>query len=390
MIYKLKELGSFKNGVNFPKGSYGKGIKIVNVKDLFPSHFIDLTDLSELKENVIKNQEQYLLRQGDILFTRSSLVQSGTGMCAMVENPEEEVVYCGFIIRFRPNVEIVNPYYLTYLLRSQKYRQMFIQFAAQTTITNLNQKSLGEVEVDIPNMEEQNKIATTLKLFDDCIVINSATNDVLLQEALSLFGKEYTDSSRDIKAQEKPLYDFADYINGAAFKPDELGDEGLPVIKIAELKSGVNNTTRYFAGDKGEKYLVHNKDILFSWSGNPDTSIDLFVWSQGEGILNQHTFNVKSKYNCPWFTFLLLKSHKSVFTHIASNKQTTGLGHVTMSDLKRLTFPFSIEKMLSFEKMITPIMDLYYENMLSNHSLKEMRDTLIPRLMSGEVDLDFV
>ncbi len=183
------------------------------------------------------------------------------------------------------------------------------------------------------------------------------------------------------------MYDFADYINGAAFKPNELGDKGLPVIKIAELKAGITNSTQFFVGDKDLKYLVFNKDILFSWSGNPETSIDVFVWSDGNGILNQHTFNVKSKFNCPWFTYLMLKHFKPEFTHIASNKQTTGLGHVTVADLKRLTFPFNLSMIQEFESRIAPSMDLYYGNLLENKKLSQLRDFLLPKLMSGNIDV---
>lgn len=210
-------------------------------------------------------------------------------------------------------------------------------------------------------------------------------NENLLKQALCLFEEEFV-TKADID-EELPLYDFADYINGAAFKPDELGDVGLPIIKIAELKAGVTGSTRFFSGDKGRKYLVHNKDILFSWSGNPETSIDIFIWSEGDGVLNQHTFNVKSKYGCPWFTFLMLKYHKPAFKRIASNKQTTGLGHVTAADLKRLTFPFDIERMNDFESRVTPIMDLFYENLLENRMLSSLRDSLLPKLMSGELDV---
>lgn len=187
-----------------------------------------------------------------------------------------------------------------------------------------------------------------------------------------------------------PLYDFAEYINGAAFKPKELCDSGLPVIKIAELKAGITDSTKYFAGKKDDKYLVFNKDILFSWSGNPDTSIDAFVWSSGEGILNQHTFNVKSKYDCKWFTFLLLKYHKPIFSRIASDKQTTGLGHITAADLKRLTFPFDLNEIRAFEQLVSPMMELYYKNLLENSYLSNIRDTLLPKLMSGELDVSAI
>ena len=201
---------------------------------------------------------------------------------------------------------------------------------------------------------------------------------------------EHSFSSTDGTGREIPLYDFADYINGAAFKPNELGNQGLPIIKIAELKSGITDSTRYYDGDKGDKYLVENKDILFSWSGNPDTSIDIFIWADGKGILNQHTFNVKPKYGHPWFTYLLLKHFKPEFARIAGNKQTTGLGHVTAADLKRLTFGYDRSKMDSFEQEISPLMDMYYLHLVENKQLAALRDALLPKLMSGEIDLSAV
>ena len=160
----------------------------------------------------------------------------------------------------------------------------------------------------------------------------------------------------------------------------------MPIIKIAELKNGITASTKYYDGFKGEKYLVHNKDILFSWSGNPDTSVDIFIWTHGKAILNQHTFNVKSNTGHRWFTFLMLKYFKPEFSRIASNKQTTGLGHVTAKDLKRLTFIFSESAIEAFEREVSPFMEMVYSNMMENQQLAQFRDNLLPRLMSGEID----
>lgn len=187
--------------------------------------------------------------------------------------------------------------------------------------------------------------------------------------------------------ESRPLYDFADYTNGAAFKKEDYSASGLPIIKIAELKNGITDSTQFFDGDKGEKYLIHDKDILFSWSGNPDTSIDVFIWASGDAILNQHTFNVKSKEGFRWFLYLMLKYLKPQFAQIASNKQTTGLGHVTAADLKRLTFIYDRDEIASFEEMIEPTMEMIFSTMLENRSLISLRDSLLPRLMSGEIDV---
>ena len=207
----------------------------------------------------------------------------------------------------------------------------------------------------------------------------------MLQQAMTLFVHTFVDNPPS--GESRSLYDFADYINGAAFKQDDYSASGLPIIKIAELKNGITDSTQFFAGDKGEKYLIHDKDILFSWSGNPDTSIDIFIWASGDAILNQHTFNVKSKEGFRWFVYLMLKYFKPEFTQIASNKQTTGLGHVTASDLKRLRFIYDRDEIASFEALIEPTMEMVFSNMLENRSLISLRDSLLPRLMSGDIDV---
>jgi type I restriction enzyme S subunit len=163
----------------------------------------------------------------------------------------------------------------------------------------------------------------------------------------------------------RSLFDFANYINGTSFKKDEYSDTGIPIIKIAELKNGITNSTQRFSGEKDEKYYIKNKDIL----------------------LNQHTFIVKTNDGTPWFVYHLLKHFKKEFSHIASNKQTTGLGHVTVSDLRRLQFPYDLELMKAFEQIVSPIMETYYRNLCENQQLAFLRDSLLPKLMSGELSV---
>ena len=252
----------------------------------------------------------------------------------------------------------------------------------------ITRDTFANIEVDIPDAETQKRISSVLADIDNKIEVNDAINDNLLAQAQALFTQRFI--TDDIEGNEKPLYDFADYINGAAFKPSECGEHGLPIIKIVELKNGITDSTKYFDGFKGEKYLIQDKDILFSWSGNPDTSIDIFIWTHGRAILNQHTFNVKSNTGHRWFTFLMLKHFKPEFSRIASNKQTTGLGHVTANDLKRLTFIFNETAIETFEQEISPFMETIYSNMIENQRLELLRDSLLPKLMSGEIDVSDV
>ena len=257
-----------------------------------------------------------------------------------------------------------------------------------SAIPSTDRYEIYAIETELPAITTQRKIVGVLEELDHKIDVNDKINDNFQQQAHALFEQRFVWS--DLDGEEKPLYDFADYINGAAFKPSECGDHGLPIIKIAELKNGITESTRYFDGFKGEKYLIRDKDILFSWSGNPDTSIDIFIWTHGDAILNQHTFNVKS-YTCHrWFTYLLLKYYKPEFSRIASNKQTTGLGHVTASDLKRLTFIYNKAAIEAFEDEISPLMNMIYNNMIENLRLAQLRDSLLPKLISGELDVSAI
>lgn len=189
------------------------------------------------------------------------------------------------------------------------------------------------------------------------------------------------------------IYSLAGFINGAAYKAFEpnLDKRGLPIIKIAELKSGVTEQTAFSDKSMPEKYHLTTGDILFSWSGNPDTSIDTFVWTYGDAWLNQHIFKVTPPNIIGERSFVLiaLKSLKPIFAEIARNKQTTGLGHVTVADLKRLQIIKPGPNVLAaWDHLVSPYVNQILALTLQAQTLAQLRDTLLPKLISGELRLD--
>lgn len=135
---------------------------------------------------------------------------------------------------------------------------------------------------------------------------------------------------------KRTLWDLATYVNGAAFKPTDFSSKGLPVIKITELKYGITESTSYFDGEIDSKYAVKPGDLLFAWSGNPETSLDAFIWKGPEGLLNQHIFRVVPAVDVDkMWLFFLLKHMRPTFIRTARDKATS-MGHVKVSDLKRL------------------------------------------------------
>jgi type I restriction enzyme S subunit len=291
-----------------------------------------------------------------------------------------------------------------------------------TSNPTLSRDSFGSQEFPIPPMATQREIVRILDAIDDKIAIlqeNSATLEAIAQalfkswfvdfdpvrakaeghdpegmppEVADLFPSEFVDSDLGLIPKgwrTQAVYDLAEFVNGASYKAFDPNPDrrGLPIIKIAELKAGVTTQTAYSDRGMPEKYLIHDRDILFSWSGNPETSIDTFVWSRGLGWLNQHIFKVIAKEGEDQsFTLLALKYFKPEFTRIAGNKQTTGLGHVTVADLKRLRLvkpPPSL--LLAWNDLVAPLLDRVFRNELQANGLMDIRGTLLPRLMSGKL-----
>ena len=236
---------------------------------------------------------------------------------------------------------------------------------------------LCKVELPVPSIEKQRGIVKAYNTITDRIELKRKINDNLEATGLAIFKEKF--SSPNDGFDETPLYDLAEYINGTSFSEDEYSSDGLPIIKIAELKDGITSATQYFVGNKDTKYLIHDSDVLFSWSGNPDTSIDAFIWSHGDGILNQHTFRMVPRYGVA-FTYFMLKFCKPEFVKAAMGKQTTGLGHVTVKDLKRLTLPFNEETAFLFNQAAMPLYEQIFKNLKEINVLIELKNQTVQML----------
>ncbi len=159
------------------------------------------------------------------------------------------------------------------------------------------------------------------------------------------------------------------------------------MVKIAEVKNGISGQTKFIHTQREDKYRIKDGEILLSWSGNPDTSIDTFLWTDGVGWLNQHIFKVVLKDDSErCFVFYQLKTLRSVFAEIARDKQTTGLGHFTVADMKRLSvFKLDASILAQFNNATEAMFKRYCKNRLSQNALTKLRDTLLPKLISGEL-----
>jgi type I restriction enzyme S subunit len=322
--------------------------------------------------------------------------------------------------------KVVDPRYLYYFTEYVGLNHL----KDGTSNPSLSRDVFNVQPIPLPPLDIQRGISSTLSAFDDKIELNRQMNETLegmaqaifrdwfvdfgpvrrklagetdpvaimgglttdparAAELAALFPAELGDRALPISWAEEPVIDQANWVNGAAYKKMHFvrPGEGLPVVKIAELKAGVTNNTGFTNTDLGSRYRIDDGELLFSWSGNPDTSIDTFIWTGGPAWLNQHIFAVRPNgTRTLGFLFAMLKHLKPTFAEIARDKQTTGLGHVTKEDLKRLrqVVPNTSVEM-AFDALMTPIFEKLKAAQLENRTLAETRDYLLPRLMSGEV-----
>ena len=178
------------------------------------------------------------------------------------------------------------------------------------------------------------------------------------------------------------LWNIAKYFNGLAMqKYRPTGEEYLPVIKIREMNEGFTESTEKARTDLPIEAIVNDGDVLFSWSA----TLDVKIWSQGRGALNQHIFKVTSdKYPKTFYYFELLNYLKH-FKMMAELRKTT-MGHITLDHLKqaKICLP-PLEFLKYIDRFIEPIFNKNLMLEKENRTLSALRDWLLPMLMNGQV-----
>ena len=181
---KLSSLGTLRNGMNYDKSSAKRGCKIIGVADFAGHVFPDYSTLSEIDTSIVSKDD--LLKDGDILFVRSNGNKNLVGRTMYIYGITEPICYSGFCIAFRPDVTLVCPEYLFYALRAPFCKKQY-SYSQQTNITNLSQGVLGAVEVPIPDLDTQRKLAKILFALDQKISLNTHICSELESMAKTLY-----------------------------------------------------------------------------------------------------------------------------------------------------------------------------------------------------------
>lgn len=313
------------------------------------------------------------------------------------------------------NKETVSSRYAYFLLSQMIGSLKELSIGSATKF--LTKTILNALPVRLPPKSEQDEIALVLSTLDDRITLLRETNTTLEAIAQALFKSWFVDfdpvhAKMQGRAPEgmdeataalfpdsfeeselgpvpkgwrmQSLDTIAAFLNGLAlqkFPPTGHGD--LPVIKIAQLRKGDSvGADQASRGIKSE-YIVKNGDVLFSWSG----SLEVEIWCGGEGALNQHLFKVTSEDFPKWFYFFWTRHHLADFRQTAASKATT-MGHIQRGHLtaSKVCVP-TAAVIEGATAVLGPIVEMLIENSLQAQTLATLRDTLLPRLISGQLRL---
>lgn len=355
-------------------------------------------------------------RNGDTLLAKITpcLENGKTAQVDILENNEVAFGSTEYIV-LRGNKHTINDF-VFYLAKSPVFRKKAISCMEGTSgRKRVSDKALKLQVLPIPNVSTQQKIAAVLSALDAKIELNQRINAELESMAKTLYdywfvqfdfpfdfaqgkpnekGKPYKSAGGEMVWNEAlkreiplgwevgTLLDIADYMNGLPcqkFRP--TGNESLRVIKIREMHEGFSENSALTRPDIPQKAIIENGDVLFSWSA----SLEVQIWSGGKGALNQHIFKVTSDKYPKSFYYYQLINYLTHFKMMAENRKTT-MGHITQEHLQqsRIALPPK-ELTLKLEEIISPIFEKNMVNEIASQTLTELRDWLLPMLMTGQV-----
>lgn len=408
---QLGSLGDFRNGVNFGKDKKGEGIRLINVKDIFSDiPKINFESLDKVALADQKGIEKYYVQARDLFFVRSSVKRDGVGLVSMASKSDDETVHCGFVIRLRLNNPDVDPQFLTYILRSPLYRKTIIGISSGVAITNISQDSLSSMSVDLPPLPTQRKIASILSAYDGLIENNTRRIKILEEMAQALYREWFVKfrfpGHEKVKMVEselgmvpegwevKRLEDVCLRITDGSHWSPKTVDDGYPMASVKDMNEwGFEiSQCRKIAKEDYEE-LIRNDckplkgDVLIAKDGSylkhifvTEKELELVILSSIAIIRpnNQILSHVLSLY----------LREPSVKDRMAGYVSGVALPRIVLKDFRKLLIIVpDIDLQKQFFNLAEPMIKNCYRLIEKNANLRRTRDLLLPKLISGEVNV---
>ncbi|MCI7580537.1 MAG: restriction endonuclease subunit S [Prevotella sp.] len=403
--WKEVRLGDYidmTNGYAFKSKSFvNRGIPVLKIKNIKTNKII-IEDIDYISAD--DNNPRYtIIKPNDLIITMTGnridgAPETWVGKVALF-NLDGKYFLNQRLSIIRVKKDLVNLLFILYSLTTIDAQKYFITHATSSGgQANISPDIVKNFTIKLPSYIIQSEIAGILSSLDAKIETNNKLNEKLEEMAQAIFKSWFVDFE---PFKDKPFHetelgmipegwevlsltDIATFTNGLAmqkFRPN-YKEPHLPVLKIKELRQGFcDDTSEICIDDISENFIANNGDVIFSWSG----TLLVDIWCGEKCGVNQHLFKVTSeKYN-KWFFYFWIKRHLAEFIRIAKDKAVT-MGHIKRGHLTNALVVVPNEKtMQNADKIFTPIIDKIIEAKIESKRLASLRDTLLPRLMSGEL-----
>jgi len=399
---------SSRNGITRPKATRGSGYKMVNMGELFAYGRFWNPDM-ELVQLSDSEIERFSLKKGDLLFARQSLVLEGTGKCSIVMNIPEITCFESHLIRVRLDKQKVDPIFYYYYFGSHQGKANVQSLVMQVAAAGIRGSELALLPIPVPPFPTQRKIAAILSAYDDLIENNLRRIKILEEMAQNLYREwfvkfrfhghqhaRFTDSALGPIPEGwevATLGTVSNVIPGYAFKSEDWSEAGIPVIKIKNIRPGnlidseqVDRVPESILSPKHKKYWLHSGDVLIAMTGATAGKIGK-LRSKEPMLLNQQVAKIEAKKHFNEFVWCTVSSPgaEEKFYSLADGAAQPNMSGSQIEN-SELLVP-SIDLVHQFSDFVSPFVSEVDNMILRNQALRRTRDLLLPRLISGEVDV---
>jgi type I restriction enzyme S subunit len=411
--YKIGELYDVFSGLTKPREEFGFGNPFITFKDVFGNYFLpkNITNLVNSNQREIKSCS---VKKGDIFLTRTSETLHELGMSSVALKDYPNATFNGFTkrLRLKDNVNLeIDLLFLGYYLRSSFVRNQIAQHSSLTTRASLNSSAINSLEISLPEIQIQTKIGRILKSLDEKIENNLQTNQTLEEIARTIFKEWFVyfyypnaDGSRKHSEFGEIPNDWeimgigeVCYVqNGYAFKSNDFKEEGeVGIIKIKNINSNVVDIEKTDFVETNvverldKKFKIESGSLLIAMTGAEVGKIGLVPLTQKNLWLNQRVGMFKEKIaGGNLFLYLLLSSdtYQTTIRNSALGSAQPNISASAIESIRAIIPP--IELIKQFGEMVNPMFEKILDNLAENETIKITRDSLLPKLMSGEIDVN--
>jgi type I restriction enzyme S subunit len=405
---ELGELADFRNGVNYNKDNFGKGIPVINVKDFQDYSVPRYDDLDEIDPEGVVNAGHHL-KENDILFVRSNGNRDLIGRSVMILNPpKREITHSAFTIRTRFTSNEAVPRYYSYVLRSGIIRQVLSAHGNGANISNLNQDILNKLKVPCPPLATQRRIASILSAYDDLIENNTRRIAILEEMARRLYDEWFVkfrfpghedvelvqteagdvpstwkiqtvEQTFDILGGGTPSKKNLDFWNDGHinwYSPTDLTKAGTSFME--ESSSKITD----LGLQKSSAKLFPEKSVMMT----SRATIGKIAINTTEACTNQGFITCLPNDRFPLY-LLFFWLHRNVDMFISLGTGAT-FKEITKGTFKTISLALPPRDLArAFEDKAEPLMEMILNLQRKNQNLRAQRDLLLPKLISGEIDV---